>query len=480
MKKMGFRHIYSKINLNFTRNFKYFYSSLEKYDIANLLKEPQIGNEVIMKGWIANVRKQKQHIFLDLNDGSTSDRLQVIVPSSLDCNIKDLLPGSSVRMMGFLTLSPKGNVEVFAKDLKVLSKCSTEEGYPFAPRKQYSPEYLRQYFHLRSKTRKFSSLLRVRSAAAFAFHSAFKDEGFTNVHTPILTSNDCEGAGEAFKVVPDNENLLKQMAKPKIPSDEIFFDRKSYLTVSGQLHLEAIANGLGKVYTFGPTFRAENSKSRLHLAEFYMIEAEIPFLQEIKPLLKTVEGLIKKVTSHLLENNLADIHTCQELQKNELEWINKEFPILTYDEALKIIADCSSEFQEPVDLQNGIKKEHELFLVKYLGNIPTFIIDWPKDDKPFYMKEKSDDNTKVSAFDLLAPGVGEIVGGSLREDDLVKLSEKIPDNANLNWYLDLRKYGGVPTGGFGLGFERFLQAILKIENIKDTIPFPRWPHNCSM
>lgn len=318
------------------------------------------------------------------------------MPSSLDVNIKDLLPGSSVTMLGCLTLSPKGNVELFAKDIKILSKCSTEEGFPFAPRKQYPPEYLRQYFHLRSKTKKFSSLLRVRSAATFAFHSVFREEGFTNVHTPILTSNDCEGAGEAFKVIPDNEDLLRKMAKPKAVNDEIFFNKKSYLTVSGQLHLESIVNGLGKVYTFGPTFRAENSKSRLHLAEFYMIEAEIPFLQELKPLLISVESLIKKVTTILLENNIDDIHTCQDLQKDELDWINKEFPVLTYEEALKIIQEHSSEFQEPVELKNGIKKEHEIFLVKHMGNIPTFIIDWPKEDKPFYMKEKCDDDSKVS------------------------------------------------------------------------------------
>ncbi|XP_044747809.1 probable asparagine--tRNA ligase, mitochondrial [Coccinella septempunctata] len=473
---MVFHQILNRISKNSTC----LYTSLRKYNILKLLKEPEIGNQVEMKGWIANVRKQKQQIFLDLNDGSTPEKLQVVVPSNLNINIKDLLPGSSVTLLGCLTLSPKGSVELFAKDLKILSKCSTEEGYPFAPRKQYPPEYLRQYFHLRPKTRKFSSLLRVRSAATFAFHSEFREEGFINVHTPILTSNDCEGAGEAFKVIPDNEDLLKKMAKPKTPNDEIFFDGKSYLTVSGQLHLEAIANGLGKVYTFGPTFRAENSKSRLHLSEFYMIEAEIPFLQEIKPLMNSVESLIKKVTSTLLENNLVDLHACQDLQKDELDWINKEFPVLSYEEALKIIEDHSSDFQETVDKTKGFKKEHEIFLVKHLGNVPTFIIDWPKDSKPFYMKEKNGDASKVSAFDLLAPGIGEIVGGSLREEDPIKLKEKIPNIENLNWYLEFRKFGGVPTGGFGIGFERYLQSVLKIDNIKDTIPFPRWPHNCSM
>ncbi|KAL3266669.1 hypothetical protein HHI36_010831 [Cryptolaemus montrouzieri] len=270
------------------------------------------------------------------------------------------------------------------------------------------------------------------------------------------------------------------MGGPNINQDETFFNKKSFLTVSGQLHLEAVANGLGNVYTFGPTFRAENSKSRLHLSEFYMIEAEIAFLEEIKPLLQFVEKLIKKVTNNLVKKNLSDIQICQDLNKDEFTWLEKDFLTITYEDSLKIIEQNAMQFKHPVNTHKGLKKEHEIFLVKHLGNVPVFIIDWPKAEKPFYMKEKQDDNSKVLAFDLLAPGIGEIIGGSLREDNLTKLKEKLPNQADLDWYLDVRKYGGVPTGGFGLGFERYLQAILKIENIKDTIPFPRWPHNCSM
>ncbi|KAK9886970.1 hypothetical protein WA026_019228 [Henosepilachna vigintioctopunctata] len=451
----------------------------KKYSICSLLRNPELGSEIEIKGWIANIRKQKHNIFIDVKDGSTSEQVQVIVSSDLNVNTKELSAGSSIITSGSIVKSPKGNIEILAKKIKLISKCSTEEGYPFAPRKEYSPEYIRQYLHLRTKTNHFASLLRVRNSAVLAFHSAFQDEGVINVHTPILTSNDCEGAGETFKVIPDNEHLLKSMAKSGVHVDEIFFNKKSYLTVSAQFHLEALANGLGSVYTFGPTFRAENSKSRFHLAEFYMIEVEIAFLEELKPLLNFVERLLKKVTNNLLDNNISDIVSCQGINRTEFEWLEKDFVILSFDEALNILNCNASQFKKLANAQNGFNKEHEIFLVKYLGNIPTFIIDWPRHLKPFYMKECKNDS-KVLAFDLLAPDVGEIVGGGLREDDFQKLEEKLPKEGVLEWYLDFRKFGGISTGGFGLGFERYLQTILKIDNIKDTIPFPRWPHNCSL
>lgn len=296
------------------------------------------------------------------------------------------------------------------------------------------------------------------------------------MHTPILTSNDCEGAGEVFKVLPESNSLMKTMLKEGQNQDEAYFNRKTFLTVSGQLHLEAAAHGLSKVYTFGPTFRAENSKSRFHLSEFYMIEAEIAFVDNVQVLTRFVEDLLKKVTGKLFGQMGEDFDRCQ--GSEECPWLNKEFPTITYKQAVDILNNKTDNFKESFNPNEGFSKEHELFLVKQFDNIPVFVINWPKEMKPFYMKENPDGT--VAAFDLLCPTVGELVGGSLRENDYNNLSRKTPKDNNLDWYLELRKFGSVKTGGFGLGFERYLQTILGISNIKDTIPFPRWPHNCSL
>ncbi|GLV35193.1 Asparaginyl-tRNA synthetase mitochondrial [Carabus blaptoides fortunei] len=355
------------------------------------------------------------------------------------------------------------------------------DGYPFAPRKSYPPEYIRKYLHLRARTKKFASVLRVRDAATKAVHDYFNSEGYFNIHTPILTSNDCEGAGEVFSVRPENKSLLKDMIKDGVSEDEAYFDSKIYLTVSGQLHLEAMAHGLEKVYTFGPTFRAENSKSRLHLSEFYMIEAETAFISELGDVMTVIEKLVKYVTESVANKCADDIVCVSESANVNLSWLNKPFVTLTYDEALSILDKNLNKLSSGVNKEEGLAKEHEIFLVNHCGNVPTFVINWPKQIKPFYMKQCSDDASKVAALDLLAPNVGEIAGGSLRENEYNFLKNKLPcRNSELDWYLELRKFGSVPTGGFGMGFERYLQLILQMNNIKDTIPFPRWPHNCSL
>lgn len=295
---------------------------------------------------------------------------------------------------GFLSSTPTGQLELKADDIQVCGECVLTDGYPFLPKKTYSPEYVRQHIHLRSRTNKFAALLRIRSEATFAIHQHFKSEGYINVHTPILTSNDCEGAGEVFTVRPECEKTLKEMAKPNIPPNEAYFDCKTYLTVSGQLHLEAVAHGLSKVYTFGPTFRAENSRSRLHLSEFYMIEAEAAFIDKLEQLTQTIERLIKRVTENVLNNASDDIKCCDENTTTQ-EWINKAFPVITYDECVSILDKNQGRYNGVFDEKAGLTKEHEIFVVKYCGNVPTFIINWPKRMKPFYVRECENDSAKV-------------------------------------------------------------------------------------
>ncbi|XP_066141481.1 asparaginyl-tRNA synthetase isoform X2 [Euwallacea fornicatus] len=363
----------------------------ETKNIYNILKTGHLGEQVSVQGWIKSIRKQKEVTFLDINDGSTPNNIQVVIPKKIGSNIT---VGSSISTKGILKETHKGQSEVSADSIVLLGECDLSKGYPFAPRKEYEQEYVREHMHLRPRTKKFASVLRIRHAATIAIHNYLDRNGYFNIQTPIITSNDCEGAGEIFKVLPNNEKLLQTMANPKKPVDAAYFNKKAYLTVSGQLHLEASAQALQKVYCFGPTFRAENSKSRLHLSEFYMLELEKAFLSKLEELLDIVEDLVKNVSEEVIAKNRDDL--------------------------------------------------------------------------------------EVAAFDLLAPQVGEIAGGSLRENNLEKLTLKIPDNGQLDWYLDLRKFGNTPTGGFGLGFERFIQFLLGIDNIKDCIPFPRWPHNCKL
>ncbi|XP_060530715.1 probable asparagine--tRNA ligase, mitochondrial [Cylas formicarius] len=442
--------------------------------IAHFLKNGKVGQDITVKGWIKSLRKQKELIFIDLNDGSTPQRLQILLPSKM--SPQKLTVGSSIEATGTITLSPKGNLEVSADNVHLYCDCDVNAGYPFAPRKHYSPEYVREYLHLRPRTRTFMSVLRVRDRAVIEINNYLNNQGYINIHTPILTSNDCEGAGETFNVVPERIDLVKSMAKENVSHDEIYFDNKVYLSVSGQLHLEVAAHALSKVFTLGPTFRAENSKSRFHLSEFYMLEAEIAFLTKLEDLMGIIEDLIKSVTQILIDKCAGDIEMCRG-DKRDFTWLNKNFEVVTYKEAMNIF---KNKMHKEMPISGKIPKEYELELVEYFDNIPVFIIDWPKQMKPFYMKE-CEDGENVAALDLLAPGVGEVVGGSLREDSYEKLYSRISqDENNLKWYLDLRKFGGVATAGFGLGFDRYIQSILGISSIKDVIPFPRWPHNCQL
>ncbi|CAL7936990.1 unnamed protein product [Xylocopa violacea] len=327
------------------------------------------------------------------------------------------------------------------------------------------------------RTRKFSSLLRLRDITSSAIDNYLRSRGFINIHTPILTSNDCEEAGEVFVVTPDSKSLVKSMKRENVAEEESYFNTKAFLTVSGQLHLEAVTRAFTKVYTFSPVFRAENNKSRLHLSEFRMLEAEIAFINNLDDIMDEVESLIKYVVKDVFEKGASDINA---IGGREIEWLNDKFARITYNDAINILQNNADSTKNRITFGDSLSKEHELLLVKHYNNIPVFVTNWPKEMKPFYMKECNDDSSKVAAMDLLVPTAGEIVGGSIREDDYEKLKSKLPLTSDLAWYLELRKYGNVPTGGFGMGFERFLQYIFDIPNIKDTLPFPRWPHNCSL
>ncbi|XP_069325269.1 asparaginyl-tRNA synthetase isoform X12 [Eulemur rufifrons] len=328
---------------------------------------------------------------------------------------------------------------------------------------------MRQYPHLRCRTNVLSSILRVRSEATAAIHSFFKDSGFVHIHTPIITSNDCEGAGELFQVEPSS--------KIKLP-EENFFNVPAFLTVSGQLHLEVMSGAFTQVFTFGPTFRAENSQTRRHLAEFYMVEAEISFVKSLQDLMQVMEELFKATTVTVLSNCPEDVELCHKFiapgQKDRLEHMLKNnFLIISYTEAVEILKQASQNFTFTPEWGIDLQTEHEKYLLKHCGNIPVFIINYPLALKPFYMRDNEDGpQHTVAAVDLLVPGVGELFGGSLREERYHVLEQRLAR------YLDLRQFGSVPHGGFGMGFERYLQCILGVENIKDVIPFPRFTHSC--
>lgn len=425
-----------------------------------------------------NVRNMKENLFVDVNDGSCVNNVQVVVRKDA---IKSVNFGSSVEARGVVALTPREQLEVKATEFKVLGDCPPLEGFPFAARHSYPPEYIRDHLQFRSRVSSFNSMLRVRSSAQLIINQFLNQERFIRIDTPILTANDCEGGGETFSVQPDSQRLLKEMQKEGVSLEDAFFDRKIFLTVSGQLHLEAMAHGAGDCYTFGPTFRAENAKSPVHLSEFYMLEVEQGFVADFTSHLKFVERFINEVTGQVLANSADDIANCHKQQTKEKQvdfsWVGKQIPILTYKEAAAIVEASRDKLKVPFVFAEGLAKDHELFLCRHLGS-PLFVVDWPIEMKPFYMRENPQNSGLADAYDLLVPNIGELIGGSVREDSYEKLVAKVPEG--LDWYSDLRKYGGIPTAGFGLGFERYLQMILNVHNIRDVIPYPRYPHSCTV
>ncbi|XP_031624657.1 probable asparagine--tRNA ligase, mitochondrial [Contarinia nasturtii] len=447
-----------------------------------------VGNTIQIKGWVNNFRKQKKMIFLDLKDGSTNEHLQVMVDRETYHQNPGLGYGAGVVISGIVGTAPRGHLELRAETLQLNGTCPTEDGiYPFVRKQTHSPDYIRDHLHFRGHTNQFQSIFRARHLATHAFHRYFVENGFCYIHTPILTTNTCEGACELFTVRPLNEELLESMQSKTTPKlkDDIYFNQKTFLTISGQMHLEAMCFRLGSVYNFGPIFRAENSRGPIHMSEFYMIEAEESFVESIEDVTNRIESTIKSVTKQLLDENAKEIHDAHNAYRASLEdqtesqsleerlnWIEKPFETITYAEAAEILQKHYNS-----SANDGLSKSDELTLVKHFGK-PVFVVNWPRELKAFYMRRCKHDQQLVEAIDLLMPHVGELAGGSVREDNYDILKSSMPDD--LQWYLDLRKYGGCTTGGFGIGFDRYLQVLLGVSNIKDTIPFPRWPHNCRM
>ncbi|XP_041359181.1 probable asparagine--tRNA ligase, mitochondrial [Gigantopelta aegis] len=436
-----------------------------------------------IEGWLKAVRKHKDTIFLHLSDGSSMQSLQVVCDPNILNN--DVTYGSCVSVEGRLVKSKHSGqeVELIAEKLTVLGECDPVE-YPFKARKRHPLDYTRSYPHLRPRTNLMTALLRIRNTATITVHNFFQKHGYCFIHTPILTSSDCEGAGEVFQIEPSS--LTPSHTSDDKESEKYFFGKPAYLTVSGQLHLETVASALSKVYNFGPTFRAENSRGRHHLSEFYMIEAEVAFIEKLDDLMEIMEDLLKTTGQHLLE--LADVKFYHQhiTEPSHLEVVekslSKKFERMSYTEAVHQLEINNPSFQFKVSWGCDFQKEHEKYLTHIVGGIPVFITDFPASIKPFYAKMNSDDKT-VAAVDLLVPSVGELIGGTLREHRFSVLDSKldsIQKRENYDWYLDLRKFGSAPHGGFGMGFERYLQFLLGVSNIRDVIPFPRSPSNCKL
>lgn len=447
--------------------------------VCEAISSDTLGTNIKVQGWVRSVRAQKEHLFLHINDGSSLQSLQVVASSEL--NNRLITFGSAVVVSGSLVASPSKQqaVELKAEQILVVGECDPVD-YPFKIKKKHNVEYVRQFPHLRCRTNAFSSLMRIRSEATAAVQSYFRENNFVQIHTPVITSNDCEGAGELFHVEPSGQAI-------KADEKKNFFSVPAYLTVSGQLHLEVMSGAFPRVFSFGPTFRAENSQSRRHLAEFYMVEAEISFTRSLGDLMKVMEDMFRSVTEHLLAHCGEDVdlfhkHVAAGHRDNVDAMMRKTFNVISYTEAIDILEQSSQKFTFKAEWGCDLQSEHEKYLVKHCGNVPLFVTDYPYDLKPFYARDNQDSpRHTAAAVDLLVPGVGELCGGSLREERLEPLRARLAQ-AGLEdtyvWYLDLRRFGSVPHGGFGMGFERYLQCVLGVDNIKDVIPFPRFSHSC--
>jgi asparaginyl-tRNA synthetase len=457
--------------------------------IKEVLKRKDFGSEVIIAGWVRTRRDSKGGFsFIELNDGSCFGNIQVLAENTLEnynSEITKLLTGSSVSIVGKLVESPGSgqSVEIHAINVKVLGFCKQEDGYPLQ-KQRVSFERLREVAHLRSRTNSFGALIRVRNRLAYATHKFYQERNFYYLNTPIITCSDCEGAGEMFQVTTLNMDKPPRTKDGKIDYSEDFFGRAASLTVSGQLEAETHACALGNVYTFGPTFRAENSNTRRHLSEFWMIEPEMAFA-DIDDDAQLAEDYVRYLMKDILETCQEDLNFFNSrIQKGLIQNLtnisNSKFEKITYTDAVDILMKSDQKFEFPVKWGIDLQSEHERFLTEQHFKCPVTVIDYPKEIKAFYMR-LNDDNKTVAAMDVLVPGIGEIIGGSQREERLDVLTNRIKEMGqpieNYWWYLDLRKFGTVPHAGFGLGFERLVQFCTGMQNIRDVIPFPRTPKN---
>lgn len=440
--------------------------------------------EVIVKGWVRNNRNSNKFGFIELNDGSFFKSVQVVYEEEFIDNFEEISKAyvaTALAVRGIVTLTPNAKQPFEIKAKEIVVEATSTPDYPLQP-KRHSMEFLREIAHLRPRSNTFAAVFRVRSLVAYAIHKFFQEQNFVYVHTPIITGSDCEGAGEMFRVTTLDMNDLPKTEEGKIDYSKDFFGKETNLTVSGQLEGETFAMAFRNIYTFGPTFRAENSNTARHASEFWMMEPEIAFA-DLKDNMELAEAMIKYIINYVMENAPEEMAFFNSfVDKGLIERlnhiVNSEFGHITYTEAVEILKKSGKEFQYPVEWGVDLQTEHERFLTEEVFKKPLFVTDYPKEIKAFYMR-LNDDGKTVAACDLLVPGVGEIIGGSQREERLEVLTERMKE-LGLNeedywWYLDLRKYGGVKHSGYGLGFERIIMYITGMSNIRDVLPFPRTP-----
>ncbi len=464
---------------------------MERVMIKTALERRDFGNEINVKGWVRTRRGNKNVSFVALNDGSTVNNIQIVVDVTKfpEEQLKLITTGAALSVCGLLTesLGQGQSVEIQAREIVVYGTANPEE-YPLQ-KKGHTLEYLRDIAHLRPRTNTFGAIFRMRHQMAMAIHTFFHTRGFVYFHTPIITASDCEGAGQMFQVTTQNLYNLKKDESGQIDYSSDFFGQPTALTVSGQLEGELGAMALGAIYTFGPTFRAENSNTPRHLAEFWMIEPEVAFI-EIEENMQLAQDFVQFCVNWALEHCREDIEFLAKMYDNELIdrlrfVVENDFVRLTYTEGIEILKKAVAEgkkFEYPVDWGTDLQSEHERYLVEDHFKKPVILTDYPKDIKSFYMKQ-NDDGKTVRAMDVLFPRIGEIIGGSQREEDYEKLRRRAEEmgvpTKDIWWYLDTRRFGTAPHSGFGLGFERLMLFVTGMQNIRDVIPFPRTPHNAN-
>lgn len=457
---------------------------MKRTKISILIKSDEPRDNILIKGWVRTIRDSKDFSFIEVNDGSCLKNMQVIADNSL-CNyedVKKLATGSAVAIIGNLVASMGAGQkwEIRAETIEILSLAP--DTYPLQ-KKRHSDEFLRTIAHLRPRTNKYGAVFRIRSELSYAIHKFFRDRGFKYIHSPILTGSDCEGAGELFKVT--TLDLMNPPTKNGAVDYSLdFFGKEANLTVSGQLSAEMFALALGDVYTFGPTFRAENSNTRRHVAEFWMVEPEMAFC-DLTGNMDFAEEMIKYLVASLMEECLDDLELFAKFVDKGLmstleNVASSDYTRLSYEEAVEILSKSGKKFEFDIDFGKDLQSEHERYLTEHHFKNPVMVYDFPKNIKPFYMR-LNDDNKTVAAMDVLVPKIGEIIGGSQREERLDVLETRINEmglsKENYWWYLDSRRFGTVPHSGFGLGFERLLMLMTGTTNIRDVIPFPRTPNS---
>lgn len=447
--------------------------------------EKHLNTEVEISGWVRKIRAQKNFGFIEVNDGSFFKGVQIVFDTNLPNfdEVSRLSISSSIIVKGVVVESQGAGqtFEIQAKDIEIFQKADLD--YPLQ-NKRHTFEYLRTKAHLRPRTNTFSAVFRVRSVLAYAIHKFFQENGFVYTHTPIITGSDCEGAGEMFRVTTLDLNNVPKTEDGKIDTSKDFFGKETNLTVSGQLNGETYCSAFRNIYTFGPTFRAEQSNTSRHAAEFWMIEPEIAFA-DLEANMELAEAMVKYIIKYVMDECPEEMAFFNQFIEKGLfdklnNVLNNEFGRVTYTEAIEILENCGKKFDYPVSWGIDLQSEHERYLSEEHFNRPVFVTDYPKEIKAFYMKLSADEKT-VRAMDLLAPGIGEIIGGSQREDDLEILERRMAEvgleKEDYEFYLDLRRFGSFPHSGYGLGFERMLMYVTGITNIRDVIPFPRTPNN---